>query len=53
VSREMEGSWSREQIASGLRLVGSGVPVIEEHCSQDGWQQANGLYVRLCWQRRS
>jgi hypothetical protein len=29
VSREMEGSWSREQIASGLRLVGSGVPVIE------------------------
>jgi len=29
VSREMEGSWSREQIASGLQLVGSGVPVIE------------------------
>lgn len=26
---EMERSWSREQIASGLRLAGSGVPVVE------------------------
>lgn len=29
MSREMTGSWSREQIASGLRLAGSGVPVAE------------------------
>jgi transposase len=29
VYSEMDGSWSREQIASGLRLAGSGVPVIE------------------------
>ena len=29
MSREMEGSWSREQIASGLRLAGSGVTVLE------------------------
>src|SRR6267378_8105106 len=25
----MESTWSREQIASGLRLAGSGVPVVE------------------------
>src|SRR5258707_13274332 len=25
----MKGSWSREEIASGLRLAGSGVPVVE------------------------
>ena len=29
MSREMKGSWSREQIASGLRLAASGVPVAE------------------------
>ena len=27
--RESKGSWSREEIASGLRLAGSGVPVAE------------------------
>ena len=26
---KMESTWSREQIASGLRLAGSGVPVVE------------------------
>lgn len=29
MSREMTGSWSSEQIASGLRLAESGVPVVE------------------------
>jgi hypothetical protein len=29
VYSKMESTWSREQIASGLRLAGSGVPVVE------------------------
>ena len=29
MSREVKGSWSKEQIASGLRLAASGVPVTE------------------------